>query len=115
MPRRLTGLTIVIEHAEPRLTMKYTYYRGAEIEELVDGGEINGKEGGTRRGDRVTRGSILWEGTSLLAKSVFTEGGTTYSSEDKFTLSENGRVLTIYEHFTEPGRERRREFVLLKQ
>ena len=44
-----------------------------------------------------------------------TEKGTTYISDVRTYLSPDGKVLTMAEHYREPGMERIRDWVFEKQ
>jgi hypothetical protein len=61
------------------------------------------------------RTTLIWSGAVLLKHWELTEGGTTYVSDIRQSLSEGGKVLVMSEHYLEPGLERIRDWVFEKQ
>ena len=55
-----------------------------------------------------------WSGAALIKHWEKAVKGTTYISDIRQTLSEDGRVLTMSEHYREPGMERVRDWVFEK-
>ena len=56
-----------------------------------------------------------WSDSTLIMYWEMTEKGTTYISEIRMSLSADGKVLTMAEHYREPGMERIRDWVFEKQ
>jgi hypothetical protein len=56
-----------------------------------------------------------WSGATLLMHWEKTAEGTTYISDIKQTLSEDGKLLIMSERYREPGMERNRDWVFEKQ
>lgn len=117
MPRGLEALTIVIDHRDPRITSRET---------RVVSGKTTSSNDGTAMIDDIERvrypdsGSTekqrqSWSGTTLVKHWEKTEKSTTYISDIRQTLSEDGKVLTMSEHYREPGMERIRDWVFDKQ
>ena len=77
---------------------------------------IDGKEHLISSGKR---GSVSvntrWSGNDLLRHQVITINGVRYMSDTRTTLSEGGAILTIAEHYREPGLERIRNWVFERQ
>jgi hypothetical protein len=57
-----------------------------------------------------------WEGSTLVMHWELTDAaGVTYVSDIRTSLSADGKVLTMAEHYREPGMERIRDWVFEKQ
>jgi hypothetical protein len=117
LPRGLQALTIVIDHREPRITSRETRVVSGKVTrtknatEKIDGIEhVWHPEPGSTVRQRQT-----WSGSTLLKHWEKTVKGTAYRSEIKQTLSVDGKVLIMSEHYREPGMERIRDWVFEKQ
>ena len=82
-----------------------------ESTEIFDGQERISHPGAGKTSKQTQR----WSGDVLLKHWEMTEGTTTYVSDTRMTLSENGRALTMSEHYREPGMERVRDWIFEKQ
>jgi hypothetical protein len=117
MPRGLEALTIVIEHRDPKITSRETRVVSGKVTSTKDGTEkieeiehVWHPEPGSTVKQRQT-----WSGVTLLKHWEKTVTGTAYVSDIKQTLSEDGKVLIMSEHYREPGMERIRDWVFEKQ
>ena len=64
---------------------------------------------------KSVRMTVQWSGNVLVTHEVITKDGTDFISDTRATLSKDGRVLTIAEHYREPGLKRIRDWVFEKQ
>ena len=117
MPRRLEALTIVINHRDPEITSRETRVvsgkitRTADERSMIDGIEhVRHSEPGITVKQHQT-----WSGAILLRHWEKKVNDTRYVSDIKQTLSADGKVLIMTEHYREPGMERIRDWVFEKQ
>lgn len=77
---------------------------------------IDGEEHLTQAGlGKSIRMTVQWSGNVLVTHEVITKDGTDFISDTRTTLSKDGRVLRIAEHYSEPGLERIRDWIFEKQ
>ena len=117
LPRGTEALTLVIDH------------RGSSIhtsETRTVAGKTTHSESGPARIDgrlriehpepgKTVRSMKRWSDSTLIMHWEMTENGITYASDIRTSLSRDGKVLTMAEHYREPGMERVRDWVLEKQ
>jgi hypothetical protein len=94
------------------------------ISTRVDGGTestanlsltTDGKEGtNTVHGSEV-RSKLKWDGAALLIDSSISVDGNALSLKDKWTLSQDGKTLTILRHYAGPEGEANATYVLERQ
>jgi hypothetical protein len=76
----------------------------------------DGKEHVTHpRQGKAIRMRSFWSGKMLVIHEVTTTDGRDFVSDVKWTLSDDREVLTMTEHYQEPGLERNRDWVFDKQ
>jgi hypothetical protein len=117
MPRGLEALTQVIDHRDPHITVRETRVVSGKTTSTKDGtAVIDGVEHvwHPEPGSTVKQRQN-WSGNTLLKHWEKTVGGTTYVSDITQALSDDGRVLTMSEHYQESGLERIRDWVFEKQ
>jgi hypothetical protein len=104
-----------IDHKDPNLKINTTS-SGQQGEISVDlAYTTDGKEStNTIRGNPV-KSTVKWEGGALLIDSKGTFGGNDVQIKDKWTLSEDGKTLTINRHFTSQMGEADQKQMLEKQ
>ena len=118
LPRGTEALTVVIDHKESTIRLSETrnvsgkVTSGEGAAEPIDGQEhVSSPEPG-----KTVKQKKGWSGNTLLMYWEMTDKeGTTYVSDIRITLSEGGKVLTMAEHYREPGMERIRDWVFEKQ
>jgi len=117
LPRGTEALTVVIDHRESTIRMSETrtvsgkVTKGDGAAEPIDGQEyVSRPEPG-----KTVKQSKGWSGNALLMYWEMTEHETTYISDIRMTLSEDGKVLVMAEHYREPRIERVRDWVFEKQ
>jgi hypothetical protein len=116
MPRGLEALTMVIEHRDPEITSAETRVVAGKVTKGSGTARIDGVEHISHpEPDATVRQRQWWSGEGLLSHWEKTAGGITYISDIKQTLSKDGKVLTMSEHYREPGMERIRDWVFEKQ
>ncbi len=100
-----TSAVATVTHSEPSLkvTMKTTSERGEFTSEntyTTDGKECINKG---RMGE--LKSILKWDGDTLVIESKADFGGNAVTITDKWTLSDNGKTLTISRHFAGPQGE----------
>lgn len=118
LPRGTQALTMVIEHRDPLFKASET--RTVSGKTTRSSGEtttIDGRLRTTHPGPRKTERYLQkWLGPVLVMHWELTDAeGVTYFSDIRTTLSADGKVLTMAEHYREPGMERIRDWVFEKQ
>jgi hypothetical protein len=117
MPRGLEALTQFIDHKDPRITVREIRVVSGKTTSTKDGvAVIDGIEHvwHPEAGSTVKQRQS-WSGNILVKHWEKTVGDTTYVSDIRQRLSEDGRVLIMSEHYREPGLERIRDWVFEKQ
>lgn len=121
LPRGLTGLVLMIDHREPSIVrISRELITGKTNVRSVFGEDppsiIDGEEHVTNAGlGKSIRMTAQWSGDALVTHEVITKDGTDFVSDTRATLSKDGTVLTISEHYREPGLERIRDWIFEKQ
>jgi hypothetical protein len=110
-----TSRTDVIVHKEPSLSDRFS----AEAAQGKQEGTINyttdGKEAVNKMGDREVKSTLKWAGSSLAISSKFVYNDADVVGEENWTLSADGKTLTITRHFTSTLGDADQKFVLEKQ
>ena len=108
--------TDVIEHQEPKLTIKRTVVTtvaGESTLNLVY--VVDGKPHKNMAGPSELTSTLSWEGRTLVTVStVDTEQGKV-TITDRLTLSEDGKILTQQRTMSAQGQEAKQTMVLVKQ
>jgi len=117
LPRGTEALTMVFEHRDP--SIKYSETRvvsGKTTHSDGDARMIDGRLRVEHPAPRKTERSMQkWEGSTLVVHWELTDAdGITYVSDIRMSLSADGKVLTMAEHYREPGMERIRDWVFDK-
>jgi hypothetical protein len=104
-----------ITHADPNLQVatKQTGQNGEvafEVKYMTDGSETTNE---VRNNAMKSTGK--WDGDALVITTKANYGGNDITLADKWTLSEDGKVLTINRHITSPMGELDQKIVLEKQ
>jgi hypothetical protein len=118
LPRGTEALTVVYEHRDPSL--KYSEMRivsGKTTHSDGKAGTIDGQLHTEHPAPgKTTRSIQKWEGSELVTHWELTDAeGITYVSDIRMSLSPDGKVLTMAEHYREPGMERIRDWVFDRQ
>ena len=109
--------TDVIEHQEPKLTIKRTVVTtvaGESTLNLVY--VVDGKPHKNMAGPTELTSTLSWEGRTLVTVStVATDQTGQMTITDRFTLSEDGKTLTQQRTLSAQGQEAKQTMVLAKQ
>ena len=109
--------TDVIEHQEPKLTIKRTVVTtvaGESTLNLVY--VVDGKPHKNMAGPTELTSTLSWEGRTLVTVStVATDQAGQMTITDRFTLSEDGKTLTQQRTLSAQGQEAKQTMVLAKQ
>ena len=108
---------IVIDHRDPSITLRETRVVSGKVTKSNDDtAEIDGVEhvSHPEPGSTIKQRQI-WSGATLIKHWEKSVKDTTYISDIKQRLSDNGKLLIMSEHYREPGMERIRDWVFEKQ
>jgi hypothetical protein len=110
-----TSRTDVIIHKDPSLSNSVTA-EGAQgkVESKINY-TTDGKEAVNKIGDREIKSTLKWAGSVLVINSKFTYNDADVVGEDNWTLSADGKTLTITRHFTSSLGDADQKFVFEKQ
>jgi len=109
------SLTQTVTHSDPNLTVA--------IKQSGEGGEIeveskyttDGKECVNQVGPAEVKSTLKFEGETLVIVSKGQFGDTAFTMTDKWTVSEDGKVLTIMRRFETEMWEGDQKLILEKQ
>jgi hypothetical protein len=105
-----------IDHKEPRITSTYKVnIRGREIEETINF-TTDGSETKNKTSDAEMTYKARWEGLVMIreAKGKMSNG-VSLTRQDRWTLSKDGKELTMRRHSSTDNAEEEVRFVLEKQ
>jgi hypothetical protein len=118
LPRGTEALTMVIDHREPLIkTSETRTVSGKTTHSDGETATIDGRLRVVHPGPGKTERSMQkWSGAVLVMHWEMTDSeGVTYISDIRTSLSADGKILTMAEHYREPGMERIRDWVFEKQ
>jgi hypothetical protein len=110
-----TSRTDVITHKDPSLLISATAEGAQGKQEAKINYTTDGKEAMNKIGDREIKSTLKWAGSSLVINSKFIYNDADVVGEDNWTLSADGKTLTITRHFTSSLGDADQKFVLEKQ
>ena len=118
LPRGTEALTIIYEHRDPLI--RYSETRTVFGKTTHSDGETSTIDGRLHvkhpAPGKTERSMQKWEGSTLVMHWELTDAaGVTYVSDIRTSLSADRKVLTMAEHYREPGMERIRDWVFEKQ
>jgi hypothetical protein len=104
-----------IDHKDPTLKMTTTQVNqmGERTYEMVF--TTDGKESANKQGPTDVKSVAKWDGSILVIKSKREVQGMEITSEDKWSLSEDGKTLTIDSNLTTPQGDIQLKVVMDKQ
>ena len=108
--------TDVIEHQEPKLTIKRTVVTtvaGESTLNLVY--VVDGKPHKNMAGPSELTSTLSWEGRTLVTVSTVDTQQGPVTITDRLTLSEDGKILTQQRTMSAQGQEAKQTMVLVKQ
>jgi hypothetical protein len=110
-----TSRTDVITHKDPALSYTFT----AEGPQGKQEGKLtyttDGKEVVNKMGEREMKSTVKWAGSSLVISSKFVFNGTDATGEGNWSLSPDGKTLTINQHYASSLGEADQKIVFDKQ
>jgi hypothetical protein len=110
-----TSRTDVIDHQEPRLTIKRTTSANGQENTANLVYEINGQPFKNMVGTNEITSALHWEGKVLVSMSTAETPNGEISIADRYELSEDGKTLTQSRTLSIQGQTIPQTFVLMKQ
>jgi hypothetical protein len=111
-----SSLSQKVTHAEPKLTVAVKMTSDMGDLDLTSSYTTDGKETTNPGfGGGETKSVAKWEGDILLVDTKGSFGDQPFTMKDRWTLSEDGKVLTIQRHFASGMGEVDQKIVLDKQ
>ena len=107
--------TDVITHKEPSLTDDVTAEGSQGKQQYTVKYTTDGKEATNQVGPREIKSTLKWDGSILIINSKFTFNDADVLGEARWSLSADGKTLTINGHFTSSLGELDQKIVLEKQ
>jgi hypothetical protein len=96
-----SSMTQKITHADPKLTVEVKMANDRGEFEFTSSYTTDGKESVNQGfGGSETKSVAKWDGEVLLVDSKGAFGDNEYTMKDKWTLTEEGKILTILRHFS---------------
>jgi hypothetical protein len=111
-----SSLTQKVTHAEPKLTVALSMKSDMGDFDATSNYTTDGKESTNQGfGGTEAKSTAKWEGDALVMETKGSFGDNAYTMKDKWTLSEDGKVLTIARHFSSGMGDLDQKIVLEKQ
>ena len=108
--------TDVIDHQEPKLTIKRTMVTAAAGESQVNlVYAVDGKPHKNMAGPSELTSTLSWEGRTLVTVSTVDTQQGQVTITDRLTVSEDGKTLTQQRTLSAQGQEAKQTMVLVKQ
>ena len=96
-----SSYTQKVSHAEPKLTVAVKMTSDMGDVDLTANYTTDGKESTNQGfGGSEAKSTAKWEGDGLVIETKGSFGDQAYTMKDKWTISEDGKVLTITRHFS---------------
>ncbi len=110
-----SGRTDVIEHAEPRLTIKRTVvFQGTPtVSDLVY--VVDGKPHKNTTAIGEMSSTLSWEGQTLVMVTILTTAAGQGTITDRFSLSADGKTMTVGRTLSSEGQDVPQRMVFAKQ
>jgi hypothetical protein len=117
MADRMPDTVIVkIDHKEPEIKLSQPGMRGNTMEtRMTTDGKASKSSAEGPMGPMTSTSSAKWAGESLEVKTTRSMGGNEMTQSDKWTLSADGKVLTIERQMETPMGQMQMKQVLEKQ
>jgi hypothetical protein len=107
--------TDVITHKEPSLSNSVTAQTAQGKQEYTLSYTTDGKEALNKMGPREVKSTLKWDGSNLKVSSTFLFNDSPVTGEATWSLSPDGKTLTINAHFSSTMGEADQTFVFEKQ
>jgi len=108
---------LIIDHRDPSIHTSETRTVSGKTTQSDSGTSIIGGPPRIehRETGKTVKSVLRWSGSTMVMHWELTEKRVKYISDIKMFLSPDGQVLTMAEHYREPGLERIRDWVFEKQ
>jgi hypothetical protein len=101
-----TTMTRKVDHNDPAMTVEQATTGGAQGDQQATMKySTDGKETTNNMMGNDVKSTCVWEGNALVVKMAADFGGTEIKITDKWTLSDDGKVLTDLMHLALPQGE----------
>lgn len=110
-----SGMTNKITHADPKLASHVRQSGDQGDFEFDSNYTTDGKECTNEMFGSPIKSTLKWDGDTLLIDSKGQFGDTEFTGQEKWTLSDDGKTLTITRHFKSSMGEDDHKLVLEKQ
>jgi hypothetical protein len=110
-----TGRTDVITHKEPSISNNVTVETAEGKQEYTVNYTTDGKEATNKIGPREVKSTLKWVGSELKINAKFLYNEMDVTAEYTWSLSPDGKTLTISAHFTSSMGDADQKFVFEKQ
>lgn len=107
--------TDVITHKDPSLTDEMTAEGPQGKQQATIKYTTDGKEATNQMGPREVKSTLKWEGNNLLISSKFLYNEAEVNAQANWSLSADGKTLTINAHYASPMGETDQKLVFEKQ
>lgn len=107
--------TDVITHKEPSLTDEVTAEAGETKQHYTAKYTTDGKEVTNQMGPREVKSTMKWEGGNLVINSKFSYSGSDVTGQSTWSLSSDGKILTVNIHYISAMGETDQKAVYEKQ
>ena len=109
-------MTETITHADPSLKANVATTGGPQGDMKYDlSYTTDGKECVNKVGDNEFKSTLTWDGDDLVVNTKGNFGGTDFTSKDRWTLSSDGKTLTVNRHLSSAMGEADVKAVFAKQ
>jgi hypothetical protein len=110
------GLTQKVTQAEPKLSVESKMTGDQGDMTFTANYTTDGKECTNQGfGGSDSKSTVKWDGQTLVIETKGAFGDNAYTMKDKWTLSADGKVLTILRHFSSSMGESDQKMILDKQ
>jgi hypothetical protein len=110
-----TGRIDVITHKEPSLSDSVTVETAEGKQEYIANYTTDGKEATNKIGPREVKSTLKWVGSDLKINAKFLYNEMEVTGDYTWSLSPDGKTLTINAHFTSSMGDADQKFVFEKQ
>jgi len=110
-----TSRTDVITHKDPSISNNVTAEGAQGKQEYTVNYTTDGKEAVNKIGPREIKSTLKWAGSSLVISSKFVFNDADVNGEATWSLSADGKTLTVNAHFTSSLGDADQKFVFEKQ
>jgi hypothetical protein len=111
-----SGMTRKVDHSEPAVTVVETQTGGPQGDMVINAKyTTDGKETTNQFMGADAKSTAKWDGDALVIATNADFQGTAITLTDKWTLSADGKVMTVARHFAAPQGEADVVYVMNKK